>query len=320
MMGDADVALVDQILTKLPPDARLIEFGPWLGGVSQRLAKHGELHVVDRFTWSELNAKNYPDVLPMGESFRPLLEKRLRDQGLGAQVHESEIETFEWSGGTLDFCLIDAPRTAADLWTCLRSVSASLTPSAYVLVKHGLNPAHLEMLALIDLLIVKGVFELVETGQPAWCNIAALRYVGEGAWPEVQDADQMLSDPLGLEVLAEDASREALILRMGRFAQFAALGHFDQALLYLKQHPVSVQALAVWDVIEPQMAVPREHEGGFAAVAELVSFHHSARSKSLWAPAEENLIWSLRHAWHAQLEGRAEAISIEEMLGNSSNA
>lgn len=317
MMGDADVALIDQILTKLPSHPRLIEFGPWLGGVSQRLAACGELHVVDRFEWSELNAKNFPDVLPEGASFRSIFETRLSENDLEAHVHVSEIDAFEWSGEPLDFCLIDAPRTATELLICLNSIGAALSSSSYVLIKHGLNPAHLEMVALIDLLIAKGFFELVDTGQPKWCNIAALRFVGEeSVWPLSEEAGALLLDPLNLEKLGMDTNREALVLRLGRFAQFAALGQFDQALSKLRHHPVSSQALAVWDAIEAQIVVPRDLEGGFAAVAELVSFHHSARDKALWGSADENTIWSLRHNWVAHLENEGKAISIETMLAN----
>lgn len=313
MMGEADVALVDQILAKLPPEPRLIEFGPWLGGVSERLARRGELHVVDRFQWSELNAKNYPDVLPVGQSFRPLFEARLAQQGLGARIHQSEIEDFKWSGAKLDFCLIDAPRSAEDLLTCLRSIGASLAPSSYVLVKHGLNAAHLDMLSLIDVMIALGWFGLVKTEQPNWCNIAVLHSTeATSACMQETQAEALIASLNELDSFPESMTREALTLRIGRFAHWASEGHVDQALKLLKAQPVSPDVLAIWDVIEPQMVVSKEHEGIFAAFAELFCFHHGSREKTLWAPADESPIWAMRHAWLATEGGGG--LSIETLL------
>lgn len=298
MMGDTDVALISQILSALPEAACLLELGPWLGGISQRLAQHGTLHVVDRFIWSDLNAENHPDILKPGQSFRPLFEEIINGQAI---IHQIEMEDFTWDGTPLDFCLIDMPRNGADLWHCLQSILTSLRPNGYLLVKHGLNPSHYEMSALLGALVAQGSLSQVDTQQPQWCNIAVFQ-----AGPKSSTAlkDQTWSDVIHQAPAqpTHDLSAEALTLRAARMGFLAAQGNTALAFALLRQQAPTTKMLSAWDQLEPLLSIDKAHQGAFAGFAEILHYHHSALSKSTAAPAQQSLSWALRHSWLAHLD------------------
>ncbi|MEE2946056.1 MAG: hypothetical protein VX444_12840 [Pseudomonadota bacterium] len=302
MMGEADVALIEQILKNLPPNPRLLEIGPWLGGVSAQLAAHGELHVVDRFIWSDVNAENNPGVLASGESFRPVFEMLMASQGVSAQIHETEIDAFEWSGDPIDFCLIDAPRNSDDLWTCLRQILPSLTADGFVLIKHGLTPKHTDMLALLSSLTDAAIIQLVDTDQPAWCNIAALK-----AGPHLSDfsgktaVEDWLTRPARPAGDCGGSTSEQLVLDIAKLAYLASHGLVSEALLQLRTQGPNPKLLSIWDRFEAEAPVDRDNELSFSVFSEIFEFHHSAVQKDMWAPANQSITWALRHSWSSYL-------------------
>jgi|GEM_PF-3406325 len=316
MMGAADLALIQQMAADLPDQARLLEIGPWLGGVSQHLADHGTLHVVDHFRWSAQNAQKHPDLLPVGASFRPLFERHLQTQGKAARLSECDISAFEWSGGALDFCLIDAPRNREDLWLCLRQVLSALTETGVVLIKHGLNPAHLDMMALIEVLITHQVLELVLTGQPGWCNIAVLRRGEAGTeLPTKAELALWLKTPCNIKRLPKDGPPERAFLMMAHLAELAAVGEPTAAFAALRQQRPDAALLAAWILLEPDIALNTAETGAFAAFADLVEYHHSADQKINWAPPDHSLAWALRHCWCAYVANQnGQAFALFEIV------
>jgi hypothetical protein len=77
----------------------VVEFGPWLGGSTCRLAqgmRHnpdaGRLHVIDNFRWREFMASRAPGLdLRPGESFRYEFERNLADFADLLVVHEARL-------------------------------------------------------------------------------------------------------------------------------------------------------------------------------------------------------------------------------------
>ncbi|QEE36014.1 hypothetical protein FTO60_10000 [Octadecabacter sp. SW4] len=253
MMGDTDVDVIEQIAGQLGGNARLIEFGPWLGGVTAVLAKYGECHVVDRFEWSDLNAERLPGLLSPGDNFRPEFERFMEESETQVVIHECAFRDFEWSGGAIDFCLIDAPRTGKDLLDCLRPISKALTKDARVLIKHGANAERFTFMADIYRLLAEGYFKLENVGQPKWCNLAVLRPTSKTAalgtldWSTddrpTQICNDDLPDPWGGRMFLA-ALYATVIERDGYHAAYALLH---------EQIP-NRDLLRDWDVIDRSLA------------------------------------------------------------------
>ena len=69
MTSSQDADLAHSLLRDLPAGATIVELGPWLGGMSQMLAPHGTLHVVDAFRWTADHGKRVPGLLEAGDEF-----------------------------------------------------------------------------------------------------------------------------------------------------------------------------------------------------------------------------------------------------------
>jgi hypothetical protein len=285
MIGEADLHLALSLAARLPADATLLEFGPWLGGVTRHLARHGEVHVVDRFIWSEQNDTRLPDRLAPGADFRPLFDAEMAAAGARVTVHATEIARFRWRGGQIHYAFIDLPRAAGPLLECLRPIAADLRPGAPVLVKHGANPDHPEMLALIHHLLAEGYVTLDRIGQPAWCNIAVLRATARTAelaaldWsPELLSAPPArwdIPDPWGGAIFA--AARLALAVDGGDWPLAHAL---------LDSMPPDRHMLEAWDRQEARLTPPDSDAEAFHRFGDLVSLHHDPLGHAAAGPAD----------------------------------
>ena len=270
MMGDADLALIRDLAGRLKPDACLVEVGPWLGGVSRVLAGLGSLHVIDRFIWSDKNAESYPGIAQPGESFRAAFEANLADAPRPVQVHEADIRSFVWDGGPIDLCLIDAPRTAADLLACLRALRLGVGNGSLILVKNGLSPAHPELPALLEILLGQGLLCPVPTRQAEWCNILAVspgpewgRLSALGGGAEALDRQPLaagIADPWG-----------GATLTLARIAERLRRGDWKGALQRLAELPPSHGCLRTWDSFERVLDQARCGPDALAIMAELLA-------------------------------------------------
>jgi hypothetical protein len=297
MMGDADVALVQEMAGRLGPGARLVEVGPWLGGVSRILAGHGELHVIDRFLWSEKNAENYPGIAQPGESFRARFEANLADAPHPVKVHEADFRSFVWTGGRIDLCLIDAPRSAADLLDCLRGLRTGLDGRSLLLVKNGLSPAHPELPAVLEVLLGQGFLVPVPTRQPRWCNLLAVAPGPDWArLPAPEEAVKALAgrplaaglgDPWGGPTLA-----------LGRIAERLRRGDWAGAVRRLAEVAPAPGSLLVWDGFERALDRAPCGPDGLAILAELLAVQTDpAAGRRLPLPANRGPIPALRAYW-----------------------
>ena len=175
MLGDTDVGVIMQFVEKLPADASILEVGPWLGGLTLLLSRHGRVTVADRFIWTDANADDYPGIAAPGESFRPAFEANMAAAGIHVDIIETTLPEMSWGGGSIDFVFVDAPRNAELLHGCFKGIASAVRPGALILVKQALNPAHFGMGAYLDALAGLGFVGSETTEQPEWCNIATVR-------------------------------------------------------------------------------------------------------------------------------------------------
>ncbi|SOC05581.1 hypothetical protein [Rhodobacter maris] len=297
MMGAADMALICQIASALPPRARLLEVGPWLGGVSRVLAERGELHVIDRFLWSEKNALNHPGLAEPGASFRPIFEANLAQAPHPVQVHEADFRNFVWRNGQIDLCLIDAPRSAADLLACLRGLQSGLTVESRVLIKNGLSPAHEELPAILEILLGRGILRPVPSRQEAWCTIlvvapgpdwARLEELGDGAAAlREEPLAAAVRDPWG-----------GLTLAFARLAERLRRDDMPQVLARLGELPAHPQALLTWDGFERALAAAGGNATDLALLSEILAVQTDpAVQLHLPLPVNRGPVSALRGYW-----------------------
>jgi hypothetical protein len=171
--------------------------------------------------------------------------------GNSPNIVVAEIPDFEWNGGTLNFVVIDAPRTPDNLHSCLGAIAASLSPDAVIMIKHGLNRSDLSMGAYLDGLIGLGVLEMVATNQPEWCNIAVLRPGTElKQFPSDQDASSIIANapiPSGVS-----DPWYGHLLSIGRLGYLASQGNWAKTWERLSELPASGDNLIIWDALESE--------------------------------------------------------------------
>jgi hypothetical protein len=295
MVGDTDIEIARLLADRLTPGATLVEFGPWLGGVTEVLGQYGTVHVIDRFKWSDLNAERVPGLFAPGDDFRPAFEANMGRVGLAPVIHQSDFSAFAWDGGAIDYCFIDAPRSARDLHDCLRSVAGSLRPDAPVLIKHGANRAHFEMAALIHLLLARGDFVLADIDQPAWCNIAVLkagRDLGRLA-AEVWSPELLAGPPPAWSV--RDAWGGEMFAA-ARIALPVSVADWRGAYDLLETMPPLRRILHDWDEQEAHIKLSGEERENLHVFSSIFGSHHGGAVPAIGAMSQSESA-ALRGAW-----------------------
>jgi len=295
MMGAADLALIEQFAASLQGTPRLVEVGPWLGGVSHVLAGYGALHVIDRFIWSDKNAQNHPGIAEPGASFRALFEANVSDAPHPVQIHEADFRAFDWAGGRIDLCLIDAPRTAADLIACLRGLRGGLDERSLLLIKNGLSPAHVELPAILEILLGARILRPVPSRQPPWCSILVVAPGPE--WqrvPKPSDCAALL-DRQPLSAAVRDPWG-GLSLGLARIAERLRRNDWHGALRRAAECPAATGALAQWDAFERAGDLAPAEE--LTVLADLLAVQTDpTASLRLPVPVNRGPISALRGYW-----------------------
>lgn len=271
MIGDSDVALIRTFGSLLRPDATIVEFGPWLGGVTEVLTEYGQVEVIDRFEWSEQNAAAHPEAeLNPGDSFRPLFEQNMAARGRNVTVYESPYQDFVWPKDRFDLCFIDAPRNVSGLLHCLRAIAHAWPPEVPVLLKHGLGVTYPELPATLEVLVSRGILALPASTQPAWCNIAAL-YPG----PNFQDLETLKASDLPGNVPLSKTLTDpwgGRLLATARLAERFMADDFVGALQILDTAPQEPSILYAWDTFESVLSKETDADtGALAAFAEVLA-------------------------------------------------
>ena len=293
MVGDSDIELVRRYGGRLPQGACIFEIGPWLGGVTQLLAEYGQVTVLDRFEWTDLNAEAHPGLLTPGDSFRPLFERLMADAGVAVEVLEGDYRDVRWQGGRIDFCYIDAPRSGKNLLSALRLVADDLAPEAYILIKNGLNPAHLDMVCLIEILAGMEVFSVELTEQPQWCNTLVLRPGPHLSALSAFDLTDNKFDTTQPSPAVRDPWGGRFFAAVRLAQRFATKG-MKPALEMLRQLPREPDFVYAWDQTEGQLQDDDLDPISRAILAELFSAQISGTG--IGAPGK-SIAMALRHWW-----------------------
>ena len=278
MLGDTDVSLILSFAEKLPEGAQILEVGPWLGGLTVDLARYGHVTVVDRFLWTDVNARNYPGIAEANTNVRSVFEANMAAQGLDVDVIEATLPDMVWDGGALDFIFIDAPRDAATLHGCLRAVADAVKPGARVLIKHALNMRDFGMGAYVDALAGLGLATIEATDQPDWCNIICFTAQEDlGTLETFADADDLISSaPMATGFTDPWYGHRLSAFRLGYLAE---IGHWTTAYARLAELPKDSEVLVLWAEIERHLRAekPDVSEADLAVLSELIWIHSDAR-------------------------------------------
>ena len=275
MLGDTDVRVILEHAEKLPVGASILEIGPWLGGLTRLLARHGQMTVVDHFVWTEANAANYPGIAAPAGSFRSVFEANMAAEGIALQIIETNLPQLDWPGGMLDFVVIDAPRTPEQLHGCLVAIASELKPGAKVLIKNALNTRDLGLGAYIDALLGLGALTMDATDQPTWCNIAVLTVT--------QEMHGLLNFDSAEELIPMSPMSEGFTdpwygrsLSAFRIAHLGLIGRWADAYAQAAKIPANSDSLNLWDSIEPHLlgGIAAEAEPFAAVLSELVWLHN----------------------------------------------
>lgn len=274
MTSSRDIDLARQMMQDLPPDATIVELGPWLGAMTEVLGSKGRLHVVDSFVWTEDHDKRVPDLLVPGQSFRPVFEALMRDRDLAVDVHEAEIEDFVWPGGRIDMCLIDTAKKPAPMRDALRSVGPGLVEGSRVLIKNANHAGYFPMLAYLQALVEQGMFKILEADIEGQCNTVAF---------EVRMAPEDIADVLEqtpLEHRARWQMAEKAMGGLGPFqlsltCQLIRSGDWNAAYEVIGRMKGSRRILRDWERRELELADAGVDAERLAWTAEIMSLQHA---------------------------------------------
>ncbi|SFS22252.1 class I SAM-dependent methyltransferase [Yoonia litorea] len=309
MLGETDVSVIMQFAAQLPPDAQILEVGPFLGGLTVELAKYGQVTVVDRFVWTSANEDNYPGLLQADESFHNLFRANMERAGLAIASIEATLPDLTWSGGKLDLVVIDAPRNAEQLHGCLKAICGALKPGAHVLIKHALNERDFGMGALVDALIGASMFDMVPVDQPAWCNIATIKATDQaGRLAEYDDVDELIANAPMSDQPTDPWYGHRLSLF--RLAQLALSRQWPEAFARLTELPASIETLHTWDDLEPLLLGHAEvDDERLATLSEIIWLRSDIRqNRKLPLPLGATAPERLRAFWRNNA-GHTEVLS-----------
>ena len=279
MVTLADIDCVRSVVSGRGSGSVTVEFGPWLGAISTEIANLTDLHVVDRFEWTRDHDRKVPNKIKPGDSFRPLFDEIVAEHSLKVTVHESTFDQFAWVDGQIDVVVIDAPKSAQMLKTCLKPIIMHLREDGQILLKHGLNPEHSDLATYVAKLIEEGVLKLTDQSVEASSTILRL---GRGKQPERLE----LIDETDLAPIASDPFTDSVHLNPTHGFQFfmvisAALrADWPLALDELSKMTPNPKLIRKWDKFEAALLKSTADANGLAKFSEVVAIHHTRAPKS----------------------------------------
>jgi SAM-dependent methyltransferase len=275
MVGAADLALVSRHAAVLNAGDIVVEFGPWLGAVSEVLAPKARLVVVDNFVWTKDHDRREPGLLAPGASFRPLFEANMRARRLTIEVQETDFQNLIWDGRPVRLCYVDAPKSAPALAAVLATVWDALTPDGVIIVKNALHQSYPDMAGFLQRLVQLGALVRCDVQGDAGCNSLAL-----GRGPVVCTKAQMLAkaDDAANEV-AEVTAASSVVL--DAIARALAAADFDGAYQELDRLLPDTAHLHAYEQIERGLARTAQDPEALALFSEIFALHNDRPSVAL---------------------------------------
>ena len=269
---DADLAAC--LLQDVPADATMVELGPWLGGMSQMLAPHGTLHVVDAFRWTADHVKRVPGLLEAGESFRPVFERLMQARGLDVVVHEATFESFRWDGSAIALGVIDGPKKPAQLRDTLLALAPGLGDGSCLLIKNANNPRYFAMMAYLQELATQGALALRAANADGHCNSAAWRVcLPAGELAEVIE-QAPLEIPAHLRLL-DGALGQLGTFQLALLHALVARNAWSEAYQVIDRMDGNRRILKAWDRMELDLARTDADPEQLGWLAEIMSLQHA---------------------------------------------
>lgn len=138
-------AWVERRIARAPGSGAVVELGPWLGAVSQAIARGLEragrtdgFDTYDTFTFTDIEQRTagtpLADRFSDGSSFRPLFDRRMAAHPGVARVHQGDITAARWPGGPIGLLFVDLAKTW-DVWSHVRSEFVRAVPVDGVIVQ-----------------------------------------------------------------------------------------------------------------------------------------------------------------------------------------
>lgn len=275
MSGKDDVNRIAEFAGTLSPDDVIVELGPWLGFLSLELAKYGVLHVVDNFVWTSDHDRRVPDILEPGSDFRPLFLDLMARNDVTVEAHKSEFEYFDWSGPEISLLLIDSPKTAQALQTCLSSVIKSLKPGALVLIKNGLNPKHHDMMSYLLRLTAEGLFTYADDNAGSGSNILALRTAEDRPVTRQQLVDLLEAGGKSAAVVQEGSNLPDAY-HVAAMAKLVEAGDWSGAYALLADLEADPAIIRLWESMEHTIKTDVIDLYDLAMFSEILTYQMSA--------------------------------------------
>ncbi|MEM9320657.1 MAG: class I SAM-dependent methyltransferase [Pseudomonadota bacterium] len=274
MTSSHDGDLARKTLQDLPPDATIVELGPWLGGISQILATKGKLHAVDAFVWTKDHEKRVPGLLKPGESFRAVFEKLMQARDLDVVAYESAFEAFRWDGGRIDLAVIDGPKKPAQLRDAFRAVAPGLAEGSQLLVKNANNPSYFALMAYLQELAEQGALGLVEADTEGLCNTAAweVRLTNDEFTDILEQARLEISPSLRL---TEGELGDLGTFQLALTCELVGKSAWTDAYQVIARMAPSRRILRAWDRQELELSRAGADPEQLGWLAEIMSLQHT---------------------------------------------
>lgn len=272
MVGAADLALVSRHAAALDSGDVAVEFGPWLGAVSEVLARKARLVVVDNFAWTKDHDRRVPGLLNPGASFRAAFEANMRALRLKVEVHETDFQDFAWDGRPVRLCYVDAPKSAPDLAAILSKVWTALTSDAVIIVKNALHQSYPDMADFLQRLVDRGALVRDDVQSDAGCNSLAL---GRGP-TSCSEAEMIAAAESAASEVAEVAAASSVVL--AAIARALAAADFERAYLELDRLAPNSAHLRPYEEIERGLARTAPDPDALALFSEIFALHNDRPS------------------------------------------
>ena len=296
MVSDSDVALVSEFASGLKADDVVLEFGPWLGGLSLNLARKCTLHVVDSFVWTKHHARRVEGLHDPGEDFQSSLEKILETRQLKCVIHKSTFSKFRWAGGKISAVVIDAPKTGSGFIDCIQSVVANLNSDGHILLKNGLASNCADMTACVERLIQNGTLRVPDAKIVSDSNILILQ-----PGPSAASFEPALATRSGRTKPKSLAQRLSLppghAFQASELVDLASKGDFSTAYEVLAKLPSSRILAREWDAAEPGLRRSTPDLNALAELSDIVVAHSGDTGAGLPYPVHKSRALSLRSYW-----------------------
>jgi hypothetical protein len=178
MLTPDEKALYYEIARGYTGAGAVVEMGPWLGSGTYQICRglsdsghEWHLTVIDRFRWSELYERRYPQVgLKDGDEFETLFRKHLapwQDRITCVTAELTDLPKVFTPPDGIEILFVDAPKSWALLWMILDTFGPKLMPGARLVFQDYLHITSRQLIWLLASVRQLTLTHVVENGTTA---------------------------------------------------------------------------------------------------------------------------------------------------------